>query len=184
MATAVAGSGASFGFARTRVIGDAGERDAEVAYLVDGAAARDTAGMALVAGNAAVSSGNLFFSRALFERLGGFADFRYNHDWDFALRASLLTEPVLVPRDEYEYRVHGANTIDESRAAAEAEMAAVFTRFYDVALATRAPANPFAPVPAVWGTRFFECVLAAGHASLLPIAVLEQCIAQAREGEP
>jgi hypothetical protein len=44
----------------------------------------------------------------------------------------------------------------------------MFRRFYHEALAARASANPFAPVPAVWGARFFERALAAGHGALLP----------------
>ena len=69
--------------------------------------------MALSRGNSAISTGNMFFSRKLFEKLDGFGNYKYIHDWDFALRAALLTEPVFVSDAIYNYRVHTSNTIAE-----------------------------------------------------------------------
>lgn len=60
--------------------------------------------------NISVSSGNLAFTRELFERLGGFRPFLYVHDYDFFLRGCLETEPVFVRRTKYLYRLHGANS--------------------------------------------------------------------------
>lgn len=107
-----------------------------------------------------------------FNRLGGFGDLRYNHDWDFCLRASIVAEPMFVASAEYDYRLHGANTILESALAAKAEADAMFQRFYRDAVALQGVSNPFAPVPAIWGARFFEQVLASGRAALLPGDVL------------
>lgn len=65
-------------------------------------------------GNIAMTTSNFFFSRDVFETLGGFRSLRYTHDWDWALRATeryglrRLEEPLL------HYRVHGSNTISES----------------------------------------------------------------------
>ncbi len=180
MVDAIARRRLAWGFSRVAFIdeqdcvlaADASPRVAELGYRADGVAARDSVGTAFLSCNPAISSGSLFFARALFDRLGGFRDLRYNHDWDFCLRASIVAEPAYVPSPEYRYRLHGANTILESAPAAKAEADAMFERFYREAMAQREAANPFAPVPAVWGTRFFELVLAAGQAALLPDAVL------------
>jgi hypothetical protein len=118
----------------------------------------------------------LFFARSLFDRLGGFSDFRYNHDWDLCLRASIVAEPVFVPSAEYEYRIHDANTILESAVAAKREADTMLSRFYDQALKMQSAPNPFAPVPAVWGTRFFAQVLGRGHAAILPDDVLRDLV--------
>jgi GT2 family glycosyltransferase len=180
MVDAVAARGAAWGFSRVDCIdadgvGIAPEASAWAAnlhYMMDDVAACDTVGLAFLAGNPAVSTGSLFFSRRLFERIGGFADFRYNHDWDFCLRASLESEPEFVPSAQYEYRWHGANTMLESSSQALAEMEQMFARFYRDAVKAGAPDNRFAPLPCVWGTRFIECALAAGHATMLPPQVL------------
>jgi glycosyltransferase involved in cell wall biosynthesis len=64
--------------------------------------------------NYAVSTGHLFFTKRLWERLGGFRDYRYVHDWDFCLRALVIESPAVLYEPIYEYRIHGANTIGES----------------------------------------------------------------------
>ncbi len=182
MVAAVARAGAGWGFSRATLIDEAGAvvpagasaRAADLEYRSDDVAACDAVGMAFLGGNPAVSSGALFVERSLFDRLGGFADLRYNHDWDFCLRASLVAEPVFVPSPEYEYRLHAGNTILESAAAAKREADAMFTRFYRQALELPAAGNPFAPIPAVWGARFFERALVAGHGALLPEDVLRE----------
>lgn len=60
--------------------------------------------------NICVSSGNLAFHKTLFTRLGGFRSFLYVHDYDFFLRASLMTEPIFVPETTYLYRLHETNS--------------------------------------------------------------------------
>ena len=64
----------------------------------------------LVTYNIAISTGNLFISRALFEELGGFSNQRYNHDWEFCLRAVALAEPVVIEIPLYRYRMHGVSS--------------------------------------------------------------------------
>jgi len=67
-------------------------------------------------GNCAMTTSNFFFTRNVFDVVGGFAPLRYAHDWDFALRAvarfgvERIDEPLLL------YRVHGSNTISEKAA--------------------------------------------------------------------
>jgi hypothetical protein len=180
MVDAIAGRGLTWGFSRITLIDEhdvevavaASARASELYYRADSVAARDTVGTAFLSCNPAVSSGTLFFARSLFDRLGGFSDLRYNHDWDFCLRASLVAEPAFVASSEYDYRLHGRNTILESAQAAKMEVDAMFERFYRDAVARPSASNPFAPVPAIWGARFFELALAFGHAALLPGDVL------------
>ena len=187
MVEAIAGTGADWGFSRAACI-DAGGSPlgpeqsalaAELLYSMDGVAARDSVGLAFLSGNPAISSGCLFFSRRLFDRLGGFADLRYNHDWDFGLRASVESEPAFVRSVQYEYRLHGANTILEPSSFAHSEMQRMFAGFYAHAVDATRPCNAFAPLPCVWGGRFFACALASGHATMLPAAVLVDCARRA-----
>lgn len=69
--------------------------------------------MALTRGNSTISTGNMVFTKVLYEKLHGFRKYRYVHDWDFALRAALHTEPVFVEEAIYYYRLHTHNTISE-----------------------------------------------------------------------
>jgi glycosyltransferase involved in cell wall biosynthesis len=67
--------------------------------------------------NVAVTTSNFFMHRELWSRLGGFAAYRYVHDYDFLLRAVRLCPDRVVYEDSLRdvgYRVHGANTISES----------------------------------------------------------------------
>ncbi len=72
-----------------------------------------TSTMALSRGNSTISTGNMVFSSRLYKDLNGFRNYKYVHDWDFALRAALITEPVFVEEAYYYYRLHGGNTISE-----------------------------------------------------------------------
>lgn len=66
--------------------------------------------LAAVGENMGISTGNLLFSRLLYEGVGGFKNYRYVHDYDFFLRACLYDEPAFVPETAYLYRLHGENT--------------------------------------------------------------------------
>jgi hypothetical protein len=69
--------------------------------------------------NTAVSSGNLVVRAGLFHDLGGFRPYRHIHDWDLGLRLMMMAEPAILDRALYRYRVHPANTFNESLAEAE-----------------------------------------------------------------
>ncbi len=60
--------------------------------------------------NMGISTGNLLFSRLLYEGVGGFKNYKYVHDYDFFLRACLYDEPAFVSETAYIYRLHGENT--------------------------------------------------------------------------
>jgi glycosyltransferase involved in cell wall biosynthesis len=73
----------------------------------------DCISQTLLYGNFAVSTGNFFVHRSMFEEVGYFNDLRYCHDWDFLFRACLIEEPVVLREKLYKYRVHGNNTAME-----------------------------------------------------------------------
>ena len=118
-----------------------------------------TLGFGLLRDNLAVTSGNLFFTRSLYEAVGPFESFKYAHDADFILRSLLLTEPQLIPRKLLSYRLHGANTIRVGGAAGAAGIGAegreILNRYMKRAVAPGPKANRFAPCPAYW-PRYFN----------------------------
>jgi len=69
-----------------------------------------------LAGNPAVSTSNLFFSRSVFATVGGFSELRYAHDWDWAARAADHCSPVWVHESLLSYRIHESNTLVEADA--------------------------------------------------------------------
>lgn len=111
-----------------------------------------TLGFGFLKSNFAITTGNLFVRRELFMRVGGFSDLRYNHDWEFALKASLESEPVYVPQQLYFYRLHDHNTIAESSVGPQQEAQAMFSAYFQHNRGS-AP-NPFAPCEAGWGSRY------------------------------
>jgi hypothetical protein len=146
-------------------------------------------GFSLVATNTTVSSGNLFVSRALFDRVGGFRDFRWNHDWDFALRALWLEEPVFVDEPLYVYRLHPHNTIVESSERSRVEMAGITQDYLEHALSARATSpNPFAPGIATWGSAFVNALLGSGIGGIVDPTMLRDVasskLARSRRASP
>ena len=135
----------------------------------------ETLGAALLGCNVTISTGNLFARKSFFDALGGFNDYRYNHDWDFCLRATLESEPVFVPRNVYAYRMHDSNTISEATAGQGPLIEAnrIFSEYFLVATNGTAPKNNFAPTIHAWGIRFFLWVLQHGKASLLTSQTLQ-----------
>ncbi|MBK6396668.1 MAG: SEC-C domain-containing protein [Betaproteobacteria bacterium] len=132
----------------------------------------DSVGLAFVAGNPAISTGALFFSRALFDRVGGFRDLRYVHDWDFCLRAAWSTSrcscpsrsTISDPRRQHDRYAGGAPTRRRTSCCARSTAAP----------AAPATPNPFAPLPSVWGRVFWLRAIEGGRASLLPPGVVER----------
>ncbi len=146
----------------------------DLACLIGGIPLCETTGMMFLTDNVAVSTGNLFVMRSLFDRLGGFRSFRYNHDWDFCLRALRLEEPVYVPEPLYCYRLHGANTIDESAERARAEALTVCTDYVAWARAEANPGNPFAPAISTWGRLFTNSIFSGGMGGILDADTMRQ----------
>lgn len=112
-------------------------------------AAFPSVGFAALKQNVAISTGNLLFTRGLAERLGGFAPLAYCHDWDFVLRALLLTEPAWVPEPLYRYRFHSDNSFRSLGHLAGLETRQVLEAYLDE-VRVGAEQNPLAPSPRNW----------------------------------
>ena len=81
--------------------------------------------LALLHENFVATTSNMVFTRALWQRLGGFAPLRYCHDLDFLLRAFGQARVAIDPAAQVQYRVHSANTIAGDMRAVRVELAAV-----------------------------------------------------------
>lgn len=79
--------------------------------------------------NFIATTSNMAFTRQLFDRIGGFSDFRYVHDLDFALRATMLGNAIHASAFLVAYRIHGANTIGEVSSHMDGEITRVYSRF-------------------------------------------------------
>jgi GT2 family glycosyltransferase len=79
--------------------------------------------------NFIATTSNMVFTRSLYERIGGFREFRYVHDWDFALRASVLGRCLYLPHFLTLYRSHRHNSIKTDASFIEREVRALFGEF-------------------------------------------------------
>jgi len=76
--------------------------------------------------NFVATTSNMIFTKRLFDELGGFRDYRYIHDWDFALRAYLAADCEFTPAFLTKYRVHASNTIKENPLYIDGEVTRMF----------------------------------------------------------
>jgi glycosyltransferase involved in cell wall biosynthesis len=79
--------------------------------------------------NFIATTSNMIFKRSLHRRIGGFAPFRYVHDWAFALSAGVVGTPLYLPHFLTKYRVHSNNTIRAKKEEITAEVRVLFERF-------------------------------------------------------
>ncbi len=136
---------------------------------------RGSNSLAFIEANPAISTGNLFFRRSLFQKLGGFNDFRYNHDWDFCLRAGRIAEPWYVEEELYRYRIHGRNTISESKQMAKQELHRLLRKnLYEKPEGTAASVqNPLSPCAEGNRSLVDGIVMGAGKTcDLIPVSIL------------
>jgi len=112
-----------------------------------------TIGFCLLRDNFAVSTGNLFFSRILYEKVGKFKDLKLMHDWDFLLRALVVAEPLLVRDHLYFYRLHAHNTQSQVQNVFEEEQKEVYQQ-YLCAVVPSPPLNQKAPCHWYWPSEF------------------------------
>jgi glycosyltransferase involved in cell wall biosynthesis len=192
MVTHVAAIDADWGFAGIEVIGEQGEiapsiagslpmNLRSIAAMVDAA---PTVAFALLRNNVAISTGNLFIRTAFLRKLGGFCDLRYVHDLEFALRATLHSEPVYVPERLYEYRVHASNTIAEATARADAETTAMFEQHLEKLFDGNPAANFFAPTRSNWGEHVATFLLCTGFGNFLSPKLLTETAERAVNAGP
>ncbi len=127
--------GARFAFSAVRCIGAAGEpllTEQALAFqaIQDQIAGKRSVALAAVAENITISTGNMVFEKKLFWELGGFQNYQYVHDYDFFLRACLVTEPVFVGGTAYLYRLHGNNSFTRLQKEGRVENRVVWLAFY------------------------------------------------------
>lgn len=125
------------------------------------AGACPTVGFALLRHNIAVTSGNLVFSRGLYETVGPFAAYRMCHDWDFLIRCMVHVEPVFVPTPHLRYRTHATNTLKSTGDLMHGEGSAALKTYLSL-IARGATDNRLAPTPENWPVyfRFFTATYA------------------------
>lgn len=85
---------------------------------------------ALMIQNVAISTGNMVFTKKLYDNLGGFKEYKYIHDWDFILRAAIIQEPLYVDETKYYYRLHNDNSFRELGDIADKEVNLVLNNFF------------------------------------------------------
>jgi hypothetical protein len=114
-------------------------------------------GFACIICNVSISTGNLAFTKALFNRVGEFSNYRYCHDWDFLLRAILHTEPLFLEQDLYYYRFHGKNTFESLESIGDEESTKILTSILSQ-MQSHKLSNLLAPSPLNWPS-YFELFL-------------------------
>ncbi|MEC0183423.1 glycosyltransferase family 2 protein [Paenibacillus peoriae] len=112
-------------------------------------------GWSLIPHNTAISTGNMLFSREIFDKLNGFRNLKYCHDWDFALRCLLLSEPLFVESTYYYYRLHGSNTFLTLNDVVDKEVKTVLGSYFK-SCRKKNVLNKLAPSPQNWSEQFFE----------------------------
>jgi glycosyltransferase involved in cell wall biosynthesis len=61
--------------------------------------------------NIVISTGNLFFSKKIWERVGGFnVALSHVHDWEVATKFAILSDPLFIEGEQYLYRLHDNNS--------------------------------------------------------------------------
>ena len=116
MLNAIIRENALFAFSKVRCIDEQGEEfDYELFDKVEKEIQKySSTSLALCNWNVSIGTGNFVFTKKLFNELGGFNEtYHFTHDWDFALRAALISEPLFVPQTVYKYRFHSTNTIKQ-----------------------------------------------------------------------
>lgn len=81
--------------------------------------------------NFIATTSNMVFRRSLWERVGGFRDYRFVHDWDFGLRAAAFGRTLYLPHFLSSYRTHRGNTIQADKGRVAKETQAMFGRLLD-----------------------------------------------------
>jgi glycosyltransferase involved in cell wall biosynthesis len=114
-------------------------------------------GFSAIRSNVAISTGNFFFSRQLYERVGPFAEFRYCHDWDFLLRCLVHVEPVYVAQPLYWYRLHSRNSFRDLAEAAGYECPTLMRNYFRSVRRGIVP-NALAPCYQNWGEYFWSFI--------------------------
>jgi glycosyltransferase involved in cell wall biosynthesis len=173
MAEALCRRRARFGFSAVTFIGTerGGATDSEYAAGLkrkqEAISTFPSVGFALLDSNVTISSGNFVFERSLLQDVGEFRAYRHCHDWDFALRALLISEPAYVPRQLYRYRLHSTNSFRALQRAGEEEGGELLSNFFRSAVSGPS-SNVLVPCPQSWPIYFERFLAAHGYGRFLP----------------
>lgn len=156
------GSDSDFVFSRIKVIDGEGNdistvSDQAISFINTQNSIKNfpSVGWSLIPHNTAISTGNMLFSRDIFDKLNGFRNLKYCHDWDFALRCLLLSEPLFVESTYYYYRLHGNNTFLTLNDVVDKEVKTVLGSYFKSCRKNNV-LNKLAPSPQNWPVQFFE----------------------------
>jgi glycosyltransferase involved in cell wall biosynthesis len=145
--------------------------------LLNAVSESDTVGFALFNQEfIPVAESNLFFSRTLYDRVGGFAMLPEVFAWDFSMRSTWLEEPGYVASSEFRRRVaESGGASAPTRTKFEAAQIAMFARYYAIACGDGpAPPNRFAPSLHHWRMHFLKTPLQVGHILAFPVELRER----------
>ena len=177
MAKAISSSGTNLCFSLVDLIAGSDYSDPIPSYLkflpiqqVDHLSRDITVGFALLRKNIAITTGNLLFSRSLYEAVGGFQPLRYCHDWDFVLQSLPYCEPICVPECLYHYRLHGANSFSSLEHLAAIETEIVLERYFR-RIRAGTLTNSLCPSDRQWPGLFAEFVRSIGHQEIYNVAM-------------
>jgi glycosyltransferase involved in cell wall biosynthesis len=151
--------------------------------LIDGVLDLDTVGYAFIQPDCvAVTTANVFFSRDLFDRLGGFRKLPHTYLWDFCLRALWLEEPRFVASRLLRHRP-ALTALRRKRTEFEAAQVMMFREFYEKACDEQAVApNRYAPCVHHWGAHFLTAPFHSGHVLILGLQRIERIAASLQRG--
>ncbi|MEA5003583.1 MAG: glycosyltransferase [Christensenella sp.] len=156
-----------WGFSKVRCIDADGQRlrseqAAAFEKTQDKIAGKRFVALGAVAENVSISTGNLLFSRSLYEAVGGFKNYKYVHDYDFFLRACLYDEPVYTEETAYLYRLHGENSFLSLHEEGVRENRVVWLEFYREVQKGNVKNNVILENPA-YVDEFYQAVCAEGE---------------------
>lgn len=110
-----------------------------------------TIGFQFLHDNLAVTSGNLFFTRSLYEKVGEFNRLQWAYAHDYALRALLFSEPLFLNDKSYFYRLGNENQFYHLQHQSQQEMLSVY-KDYEQKVSKDPPLNKWAPSHWNWST--------------------------------
>lgn len=135
----------------------------------------EPASFSLLRRNDLLAAGNLFVEGGLFRMLGGYRDFAENPGWEFARRAALMVEPVVVEERLYvRHEPRSPNDVESGRRNGDVIAEALVI---DALETTDSPANEFCPQHPANRDLVLRAELRAGRADRLPIDMLRSLAA-------
>lgn len=142
--------------------------------------AKDTIGFAILESYNLVNSlSNLFFSRKIFDKLGGFYASTSPLEECFALQALLEAEPIFVDETLCHCAIAPTARPPSVQHFHSTESNTARVRYYEQMGSHPQQANKFAPVEAIWHNHFIYRIAALNHLHLLPKASLRRFVTQA-----